>query len=490
MKDNKTMMQFFEWYLPEDGLHWKRAKAQARELAESGVNMVWLPPAYKGAAGNKSVGYDVYDTYDLGEFEQKGSKATKYGTKDEYLKAVKALQKEGIEVLSDVVLNHMMGADGTETIMAEEDCSDNREEKVCEKTEITAWTKFDFAGRVGKYSDFTWNASHFSGTDWDERCKRNGIFCFEGKCWNRETDRENGNFDYLMGADLDTDNPETVKAVTEWGKWYLDTVGMDGFRLDAVKHISFDFYREWLKKMHKHRGKKFFTVGEYWSPELDRLLHYLDVVENSMSLFDVPLHFAFGKAANSNGEFDMGAIFNDTLVGERAENAVTFVDNHDTQPGQALCSFVPEWFKPAAYSLILLHEKGIPCIFYGDYYGIAHDGIAPVRGIKRLCKARSLYAYGKQNNYFDDNSVVGFTREGDEHEDSGLAVLVTNSCGGNKWMYVNKEFSGELFYNILNPYMPPVEINADGYGEFSVSEGSAAVWVREKAYELLCCKFV
>ena len=57
-------------------------------------------------------------------------------------------------------------------------------------------------------------------------------------------------------------------------------------------------------------------------------------------------------------------------------------------------------------------------------------------------------------------------------------------------MLVNKAFSGERFYNILNPYMEPVIIDADGYGEFSVNDGSASVWVREKAYELLSCKFV
>ena len=51
---NQTMMQFFEWYLPENGLHWKRAAAQAAELRKIGINMVWLPPAYKGAAGRAS----------------------------------------------------------------------------------------------------------------------------------------------------------------------------------------------------------------------------------------------------------------------------------------------------------------------------------------------------------------------------------------------------------------------------------------------------
>ena len=93
---NQTMMQFFEWYLPENGLHWKRAAAQAAELRNIGINMVWLPPAYKGAAGRASVGYDVYDMYDLGEFDQKGGTATKYGKKEDYLAAVKTLQREGI----------------------------------------------------------------------------------------------------------------------------------------------------------------------------------------------------------------------------------------------------------------------------------------------------------------------------------------------------------------------------------------------------------
>ena len=69
-------------------------------------------------------------------------------------------------------------------------------------------------------------------------------------------------------------------------------------------------------------------------------------------------------------------------------------------------------------------------------------------------------------------------------------MLVTDSVGGTKKMLVNKAFSGERFYNILCPYMEPVIIDADGYGEFSVNDGSASVWVREKAYELLSCKFV
>lgn len=480
---NKTMMQYFEWYLPDNGLLWLRCQEQAKELKEAGINMVWLPPAYKGAAGKKSVGYDVYDTYDLGEFDQKGTIATKYGTREEYLRAVQRLQAEGIEVLADVVLNHMMGADGTEEVMVEETSASNREQDISGKEKITAWTKFDFPGRNGKYSEFHWNASHYSGTDWDEAGKRNGIFRFDGKTWNRETDTENANYDYLMGADLDTDNPETVKAVTDWGKWYLDTVHMDGFRLDAVKHISFVFYREWLKEMRRHTGREFFAVGEYWSKELGKMTHYLDVTEKSLSLFDVTLHFAFLQAATSDGQFDMRTLFDDSLVKARPENAVTFVDNHDTQPGQALYSFIPAWFKPIAYALILLRKDGIPCVFYGDYYGIPHDKVPPVEGLKKMLKLREYYAYGEQKDYFDDPSLVGFTRGGEEeHPDSGMAVLLTDSVAGTKRMQVGKQFAGSSFFDVMGHFTEPVVIDGEGFGEFRVDGGSVSVWVPERAY--------
>ena len=482
--ENKTMMQYFEWYLPEDGLFWRRCAAQAGALRKAGVNMVWLPPAYKGASGKRSVGYDVYDTYDLGEFAQKGSIATKYGCRRDYLRAVKHLQSQGIEVMADVVLNHMMGADATETVIAEEVCPSNRVQPLREPQQITAWTAFSFQGRRGKYSRFRWNASHFSGIDLDVSTGQSGIFRFRGKEWNEETDSENVNYDYLMGADLDTDCPETVEAVTKWGRWYLNTVKPDGLRLDAVKHISFDFYRRWLRTMRRHARRDLFVVGEYWSDDLNRLTHYLDVTKNSLSLFDVPLHYHLLQAANANGQFDMRTLFDNTLVGVKPECSVTFVDNHDTQPGQALFSFIPAWFKPIAYALILLGKEGIPCIFYGDYYGIPHDNIAPTPSLKKLIKLRERFAYGEQRSYFDDASVVGFTRLGDrEHPGSGMAVLVTDSAAGEKRMYVGSRFAGSVFYDALASEQRATTIDSEGYGAFYVGESSAAAWVTEQAYQ-------
>lgn len=486
MSNNRTMMQYFEWYLPDNGLHWKRLAKQASALKEAGINMVWLPPAYKGAAGKSSVGYDVYDMYDLGEFDQKETVATKYGTKEDYLQAIKMLQKNKVAVICDVVLNHRMGADGTEDVMVEEELSTDRNQDIGDQQQIRAWTKFTFPGRAGKYSDFQWNASHFSGTDWDDAGQRGGIFRFAGKTWNRETDTENGNYDYLMGADLDTDQPEVIKETHDWGRWYQDTVHMDGLRLDAVKHIGFDFYRDWIRDMREYAKKDLFIVGEYWSKELGKLTHYLDVTERNLSLFDVPLHFKFLEAATSDGNFDMRTIYDNTLTAADPEHAVTFVDNHDTQPGQALYSFIPAWFKPHAYAMILLRAVGTPCVFYGDYYGIPHDRIDPVGGLTTLLKIRECYAYGEEHLYFDDGSLVGFTREGDaEHADSGIAVLLTDSVGGSKRMYVGTSLAGQRMVDAMGKRSETVDIGEDGWGEFVVDNGSVSVWVIENAQEYL-----
>src|SRR5690554_1674377 len=74
--DQYVMMQYFEWYLPADGKHWERLGEDAQHLSELGVSGVWVPPCSKGTSAD-DVGYGVYDLYDLGEFDQKGTIRTK-----------------------------------------------------------------------------------------------------------------------------------------------------------------------------------------------------------------------------------------------------------------------------------------------------------------------------------------------------------------------------------------------------------------------------
>lgn len=360
--ENEIMIQFFEWYLPADCSLWNTAYKEASYLSKVGFNYIWLPPAYKASSGIKDVGYGVYDLYDLGEFDQKGAIPTKYGTKNGYLDAIQALHENGLKVVADIVFNQKMGADETEKVIAIEDNPTNRTEEVAEPHEIVAWTKFTFPGRGNTYSPFKWNWTHFHGVDWDESEKKSSVFRFYGKHWDELVDKENGNFDYLMGCDVDLNNVDVVEELTNWGKWYLDLTKVDGFRIDAVKHIRASFFEDWLKSLNEYSQKSLFTVGEYWSGNIESLTSYLDKTNRMISLFDVPLHYNFFNACHSNGNYDMRTIFNGTLVGTCPDKAVTFVDNHDTEPDQSLASWIDDWFKPLAYSLILLRKDGLPTV--------------------------------------------------------------------------------------------------------------------------------
>jgi len=482
IKINETMMQYFEWYYPCDGSLWNKVKENSKELSDVGITAIWLPPACKAADGIYDAGYGLYDLYDLGEFDQKGTVRTKYGTKDEYLKAIDEAHKNNIKIYGDVVFNHKGGADESEIVSARPVASNNRNEFVGDKRDIRAHTIFKFPGRGNKYSEYKWTANDFDGVDFDDITKEQGIFKFEGKEWEKDVDLENGNYDFLMFADLDMDSTYVVNELRRWGKWYLEQTNVDGFRLDAIKHIRFDFFYEWLNNMRKDSNKDLFAVGEYWTHDVNSLEYYMDRCKDSMSLFDAPLHFNFHSASNSFGFFDMRTLTDNTFLKVNSDKAVTFVDNHDTQLGQSLESWVQPWFKPLAYTFILTRKEGYPCVFYGDYYGIPEKNFEGMKDkLDIILRARKNCAYGIQHDYIDNDSIIGWTREGDnEHENSGLAAVITVSYGGIKRMYVGFQHRGEVWKDATKQSKDSVIIDENGCGTFRVFDGSYSVWIKEK----------
>lgn len=164
--------------------------------------------------------------------------------------------------------------------------------------------------------------------------------------------------------------------------------------------------------------------------------------------------------------------------------AVTLVENHDTQPLQALESPVDWWFKPLAYAFILLREEGYPSVFYADYYGAkyndkGHDvNMVAVPKIKQLVSLRKNYAYGKQHSYLDHWDVIGWTREGDNEHPHSMAVIMSDGPGGKKWMYTGAPST--RYRDQLGNRGEEVWTNASGWAEFPVNGGSVSVWVSVK----------
>ena len=506
-QDNITMFQAYEWNTDRDGEHWNRVANMATELSNLGINQVWLPPAFKGMYGVDDTGYSPYDLYDLGEFcgnTEQPIIRTRYGTKEQYLNAIKQLQANGIKVYADVVLNHKAGGEKPEEVACTEIDANNRHYVKNENAKILAYTQFNFdtygdRSRNNKYSSFKWDASCFDGANWDcyydeaYNKGRNSVYLFKGKQWDWEVDNEFQNYDLLNHLDIDFDNEKVVEELYNWGEWYVNTTGVDGFRLDAVKHIKFDFFNKWVDEVESRTGKKFEVVAEYLDGDINVINNYVNKTNGNFDVFDFPLWYRFRDA--SKGNADLRGLFSGSLIERHPELAVMFVDNHDTQVGKEDSLYsVDQWFKAPAYASILT-RKGKACVFYGDYFGTN-----PVddNGFKGTCKqiknelepllyARKNYAYGEQVDYFNNPDYIGWVRKGDDaHEGSGLATLIAdNNYGGSITMNVGSQHAGEVWYDMTGDVKETVTIDNNGYGTFSVKgrqNGKCySVWVRDNS---------
>jgi Alpha amylase, catalytic domain len=94
----ETMLQYFN-------TSWVEITNKMPELAEAGYTSLWLPPPTKGSGG-LSVGYDMWDPFDLGSKNQRNTVKTRYGTEAELIRLVETAHRFGIRVYFDNIMNH------------------------------------------------------------------------------------------------------------------------------------------------------------------------------------------------------------------------------------------------------------------------------------------------------------------------------------------------------------------------------------------------
>lgn len=501
---NATMLQAFEWYSSGGGSHWSTLSSKVASLSEMGITAMWIPPACK-ASSQDGNGYDIYDLWDLGEFDQKGGVATKWGSRKELDALVEKAKEAKVLLYFDAVLNHKLGADKTEACKVREVDPDDRNKAITDLYEIDGWLGFEFAGRGKKYSEMEYHSWHFAGTDYDQRNGRKAIFKIDGdgKNWSQSVDREHGNYAFLMGADVDHDHPDVQADMKKWGAWVSRQLHLSGFRFDAIKHFSEDFLRDFIDHVQKAHskehpdlsggedgpGRDLFCVGEFWKDSLEDMVGYLDRMGRKFSLFDAPLVYSFSRAASTE-RADLRRIFDNTLVQREPVNAVTLVMNHDTQPGQALEAPIADWFKPLAYALILLRGEGHPCVFWGDLEGtLGPDNrkSSAIMGGKLplLVRARREHAYGEQDDYHSQPNALGWVRRGTWDFPRGCAVVVSNAEPATIAMDVGALHAGQRWVDVLSKHGVydgdgrAITIGDDGKAEFTCPGVGVAVYVRE-----------
>ncbi len=474
---NQTMIQFFHWDYPADGRLWDEVASSAADLARAGITALWLPPPNKAQGGAADVGYGCYDLFDLGEFDQKGTVRTKYGSRDQLLAACAAARDAGLAVYIDTVLNHKGGADAVEVVEATPVSHENRNIEIGPPRDIEAWTSFSFPGRGATYSSFQWRWQHFDAVDYDQRTGDRSIFRLRDKTFETQVDPERGNFDYLLFCDLDMDSDAVRDELFAWGDWIMATLDVDGFRFDAARHIRFFFFSEWLDRVRALRPERaLFAVGEYFTGDLATLRWFIEQSGRCMTLFDFPLHFNMRAASRADGGFDMRRIFDGTLVAADPEMAVTFVDNHDTfhvGGGEPIA----DAFRAQAYALILLRAAGYPCLFYPDFR--PNDARAPLQPLLDvLLAARRDFAYGAQTDYIDDPDVIGWTRAGDDDHPRALAVVLTDGPAGVKRMATTRP--NRSFHELTGISAVMVATDGEGWGDFACPAGAITVWVEDE----------
>ncbi len=384
-----VLMQAFYWDCPKDVTPqswWSFIGDKIPGMGKQGFTAVWLPPACKGYPA-LSMGYAPYDYYDLGEFDQKGSKTTWFGSKHELLHLIKKIHENNMQVYADLVINHNSGADELETNPIDG---------------IKRWTKFRPAS--GKFKR-DWTSFHPNRYE----------------IWDQET--------FGDMPDLCHRNPDVYTDLIEYATWLLDEIGFDGFRYDFVLGYGAWMARaiQELRTLKNGIVQKPFGVGECWDNARtieDWLNETNSWTDNPVGAFDFPLRYLLKDLCDTYGFSLTKLAARGTLMTDRPFSAVTFVENHDIIRDNGIVND-----KILAYSFILTHE-GYPCVFWQDYFnsGLGQEG--QKTGISALVKVHEAYAGGTTKVLYVDDNLYIMQRTGAGTQ-QGLVYVLNNL--GDKW---------------------------------------------------------
>ena len=436
-----VILQAFYWNCPQaenqEFEWWNFLQSKVASLSEVGFTALWLPPISKAAA-QRSMGYDPFDYYDLGDFDQKGGVKTWFGNEAELKTLIATAHQHKIDIYVDMVMNHNNGG----------------EIEVNQLDNVSRYTKFEPAS--GKFPR-NWESFH--------PCKY-------------ETMDESAFGDM---PDLCHRNPYVYTAFLEYARWLLEDIGADGFRFDFVKG-----YGTWMvRAIQEMRGLKGdaefdpFGVGECWDSDrniYDWLAEVNTWSDNPINAFDFPLRYRLKDLCMIYG-FSLktltenGTLLTDGLAG----TAVTFVENHDVIRGDAIIND-----KMLAYSFILTHE-GYPCVFWQDYFNwnLAREGTP--NGISALINVHEHYAGGDTSVLYVDDNLYIIQREG-INDQPGLIYVLNNTGQWNgthvKTKWGSQNFSAAAWWSNADMASPqPKQTNNDGLTDFWAAPRGYAVYV-------------
>ncbi|MFQ5592635.1 MAG: alpha-amylase family glycosyl hydrolase [Anaerolineae bacterium] len=303
-----------------------------------GITGIWLMPIAESPSYH---GYDVVDYFTVDE---------EYGANEDFLQLMEAAHKRGIRVIVDLVLNH------------------------------TSWRHPWF---VSARSDV--DSPYRDFYIWSEEYPRYKS-PWGGQAWHRSGDTYYYGIFWEGMPDLNYNTPAVTVEMEKVIRFWLDDMGVDGFRLDAVKHLIEDgriqentpATHQWLYGFHafyKEVNPDAMTVGEVWSSTVEVAKYVGDQL-------DLAFEFDTSEAVRRSVRFeDRNYVLRaHRLATERypPNQFATFLTNHDQERVMSELRENVNWAKTAAS--LLLTGPGVPFLYYGEEIG--HVGGKPDENIR------------------------------------------------------------------------------------------------------------
>ncbi len=363
----------------------KGLTAKLDYLQDLGVNGVWLMPIMKSPTSHK---YDVVDYKSIDP---------EYGTIEDFKEFVREAHRRDIKVVIDLILNHT-GSDHPWFQNALKD-------KHSPYRDYYVWAKKDsIRGQLSK-KKVTLDSDNI--TQWHPA--------------NGDTLAEHY-YGYFWGGmpDLNFDNPKVKNEFVDIGKFWLSDMGIDGFRLDAARHIfpadrAADNHAFWIwfRQAMEKINPKVYLVGEVWSSARD-VAPYL---RGLPALFNFDMGYAITSAVKAGK--DTGGLIRkykeiSDFYGQTTPEYLDapFLKNHDQN--RILSELEDNVDKARAAAGILFTLPGTPYVYYGEEIGMR--GMKPDEYIREsfiwdVGKNDPLQTSWEQPKFSSDKTVVPFTRQ-------------------------------------------------------------------------------
>lgn len=284
-------------------------------IAELGINAVYFTPLFEATTNHK------YDTQDYMKVDPH------FGTNEKLKELVDACHARGIRVLLDAVFNH-----SGRTFPPFVDAQKN--------------------GRQSKYADW------FHVREWPLQVV-DGVPTYETFA-----------FEPLMPK-LNTEHPEVKQYLLEVARYWIEEIGIDGWRLDVANEVDHQFWRE-FREIVKAVNPNAYILGEIWHDAISWLQgDQFDAVMNYPLTNAVLDFFAYQTLNAAEFANSLGALLA-AYPQQVTETAFNLLDSHDTPRLLTICDDNVDAMKLAA--LFQLTYPGAPCIYYGDEVGMNGSG--------------------------------------------------------------------------------------------------------------------